>query len=260
MLSLPLFSWNVSTWNCVCPSGKAKNDDDHDVLSQRYQDAGFFVHVLPTKGSAFKIDNLFPAWNHVESWNTFVIGNDKTYILANVNSMSLREGSVARDQTSDADKETAKSMLNNSGRGVLPNSLVRFLDPLWDCTLAGRPVQVFIVVRNNTYIVNTYPLTDPQNHVVGGVMFLRFFAPYAQAKSTSPAEAIASLIDDVRSSSFEQERHHQNSSDRNLESQPAGAIAGATSGGGTASSKASISEKGGGTGAGIVATAAGAGE
>jgi hypothetical protein len=110
--------------------------------------------VLPVR-SSFELDNLYPKHNHVDQWSSFVIGLDKTYILANTNNLNFN------------------GLVNHKGTGILPTSIEQFLDPIWDRTLAGNQVQLFIVFDKQTYLLNSYSLKNNFDQVIGACLFMR---------------------------------------------------------------------------------------
>lgn len=120
------------------------------------------VSILPVE-SNFQITNLMPLTNHVELWNVFVVGNDKSYILAHVNdpytSLPL-----------------AGNLPNRTGDAGLPSEVVLLFDVIWTKTLAGKQLQFFMSWNGRLYLVNTYPLANGRQATIGAVMFMRAFA------------------------------------------------------------------------------------
>ena len=47
-------------------------------VSEKYK-----ISILPIS-SEYVLENLYPITDRVSEWNTFIIGNDKTYILSNI--------------------------------------------------------------------------------------------------------------------------------------------------------------------------------
>lgn len=115
------------------------------------------IAILPmTSGS--KLDNLHPLVDHIQFGNTFVVGNDKTYIVADVVNLEIP----------DTDKQ-----LNVQDDIFLPEELKNFFDPIWDKTLQGSQLQFYIVFKGKTYFVNTYPFCNDKKSVIGAIMFLK---------------------------------------------------------------------------------------
>lgn len=191
--TIPLCTWNDCVINCFRSKKDRSNREARD-LTMQYGAIGYTVHILPVTPNVYVMDNLYPSWNHVETWNTFVIGNDRTYILANVPTLPMT------DNDEDTQK-LAQDVLNRRGDGILPLELTEFFNPLWNRTLKGNNLQLFIIIRNTTYIVNTFPLYGDKQLIVGAVMFLRFFSPTRHS-------AIHELMDAVSQQrrSFEQRR------------------------------------------------------
>ena len=123
-------------------------------VSRKYK-----ISILPIS-SGFELENLYPLTDRVEFWNTFVVGKDKTYILANCKNLTIP----------NSDK-----LLNNTADGILPDELKDFFDPIWDKTLKGSQLQFYIIFNGQTYFVNTYPFLNNKKRVIGAIMFLRLF-------------------------------------------------------------------------------------
>lgn len=117
------------------------------------------ISILPIQQS-FEIDNLYPKANHVQDWTTLVIGKDKTYILCNLGNISF---------------VNSNRLVNHKGTGILPAALEEFFDPIWDNTLNGSNMQLFLVIDGRTYFLNTYCLKNNHLHAIGACMFLREF-------------------------------------------------------------------------------------
>jgi hypothetical protein len=96
--------WNTKTKEQI--DTKKKYETLYNIATQNE------IHILPIKDS-FQLHNLFPITNHVDRWNTFVIGNDMTYILQCV-----------RDMPGFPDV----ALENNRGLGVLPPELEAFFN------------------------------------------------------------------------------------------------------------------------------------
>lgn len=152
----------VEKMNCIFPAccsrePKKKNADDHDAkmieVSEKYN-----IAILPVV-SDYKIENLYPVTDQVHKWNILIVGNDKTYIHASIYDLDI----------------PSKILENNLGARVLCSELNEFFDPIFDKTLQGRKLQFLIIWRKTTYMVNTYPLQNTSDNVVGAIMFVRAY-------------------------------------------------------------------------------------
>jgi hypothetical protein len=157
---------------CNCFGGKKikKADDDLDRniynVSREYK-----VSILPITPD-FDIDNLYPLTDHVELWNIFIVGNDKTYILANINDPHIRI-------------PQADQLPNNQGQNFLPNELVMVFDSIWTKTLIGKQLQFYMVWNSKLYFVNTYPFFNGKGKVIGAILFMRGFETMPETKFTT---------------------------------------------------------------------------
>jgi hypothetical protein len=138
---------------------KSQKDKELDQriysVSKRYK-----ISILPITPH-FDIDNLYPLTDHVELWNIFIVGNDKTYILANVNDPNITIPNVEK-------------LPNHDGK-VLPEELDIFFQSIWDKTLSGKQLQFYMVWNNRLFFVNTYPFFNGKGKVIGAAMFMRAF-------------------------------------------------------------------------------------
>jgi hypothetical protein len=119
------------------------------------------ISILPI-ASGFDLDNLYPLTNHVAAWSTFIVGKDKTYILANCKNLKI--------ENLNTDK-----LLNHTGEGIIPDEMREFLDPIWDRTLMGNQCQFYMVFNGQTYFANSYPFLNNKKKVIGGILFLRLY-------------------------------------------------------------------------------------
>jgi hypothetical protein len=149
-------------FNCFCCDKKnledAKKEDDItkiQKLSTKHN-----ISILPIK-NFFELESLYPVTNQVHTWSTFIIGKDKTYVLANGYNFDL--GSPCDD------------LLNKKAPGHMNDTLVEFFEPVWDRTLKGQQLQFFMVYNGITYIVNTYALRNESQVIIGACMFIRTF-------------------------------------------------------------------------------------
>lgn len=145
-------------FNCFCAPKTTETKDDIfnkiHTLSNKHN-----ISILPT-ASTFQLDNLYPKTNQVHTWSTFVIGKDKTYILANVNNLEI---------------SNANTVLNKKAGGILPDAFVEFFDPIWDKTLSGVQLQFLMIYDSYTYLVNSYSFKNDMGEVIGACIFMRRF-------------------------------------------------------------------------------------
>jgi hypothetical protein len=146
-------------FNCFCSkvdegANKAMRDNEfiNSIVNSGSQHK---IYVLPIQND-FELDDLYPKDNHVDKWSTFVVGKDKTYILAN--SLDFKMGD---------------SLVNHKGTGILPNTIEKFLDPIWNRTLDGNQVQLFMMYDSKTYLLNSYAFKNNNEQIIGACMFMR---------------------------------------------------------------------------------------
>lgn len=119
----------------------------------------FNIIILPVDKS-FNLENLFPPGNNVEEWNIFIIGNDKKYILSEINTLGI-------------EKYNKFDVINTKGLTSLPEELVEFLESVWEETLKGINMQFFIICKSITYLCNSYVLQNEKRITIGAVLFIR---------------------------------------------------------------------------------------
>lgn len=133
------------------------------------------ITVLPFQAD-FEIDNLYPITNKVELWNIFVVGNDKTYILANIKDPNIYVPHTAE-------------LLNHKSENILPSDLHRFFDAVWDSTLGGKQLQFCILWNNRLYLLNSYPFYNSKKTIVGATMFMRQYDSPRKTITLSPSSS-----------------------------------------------------------------------
>lgn len=136
----------------------------------------FKVSILPITPN-FDIDNLYPLTDHVELWNIFIIGNDKTYILANIKDPHM----VVPNHN---------SLVNHQAKNILPSELEKVLDCIWDSTLKGNKLQFYMVWNGKLYFINTYPFYNGKKSIIGAIMFMRAFETMPEAKFQSAEDGM----------------------------------------------------------------------
>jgi hypothetical protein len=161
-----LESWNL---NCMCAPKTADDKADEVVAKQpRGLHKGmvelaetFKIVVLPA-WTDIDLADLYPATNHVESWNTLVVGKDKNYIMVNIGDVHA--------QIPGSDK-----LINRKGTNVLPEQLDRIFSKIWDETFSHNKLQFCMMWNSVLYFVNTWALKNAGGKSVGAVMFMRSF-------------------------------------------------------------------------------------
>lgn len=153
--------------------GQVYKPQSPDIIDRQIYNVSreYKISILPIYPN-FEIDNLYPLTDHVELWNIFIIGNDKTYILANVNDPHIKI-----PETQD--------LLNNHSEDVIPMELHAVFDAIWTKTLSGRKLQFYMVWNGKLYFINTYPFLNGKNKVIGAVMFMRAFETMPEVGFTS---------------------------------------------------------------------------
>jgi hypothetical protein len=146
-------------FNCFCAKadeGQSKAMNESEFMNSIVNSGSQHnIHVLPIQND-FELDNLYPTENHVDKWSTFIVGKDKTYILAN-----------------SAHLKICDLLVNHKGNGILPNTIEKFLDPIWDRTLDGNQVQLFMIYDSKTYLLNSYFFKNNTDEIIGACMFMR---------------------------------------------------------------------------------------
>lgn len=151
---------NLSLSCFLGSSKKKKNDKQMEQRMYRVSNE-YNISILPIQ-SDFDIENLYPITDHVEVWNIFVVGNDKTYILANVKDPNIYV-------------PNSSNLLNHKSENILPTELHNFFDTLWDNTLSGKQLQFYMVWNSRLYLLNSYPLYNGKKSVIGATLFMRQF-------------------------------------------------------------------------------------
>lgn len=161
-------------FNCFWFSSKAKKDKidkektDKDLEKKIFDvSKEYNISILPIQNNV-EIDNLYPPTDHVELWNTFIIGSDKTYILANVNDEHIKIPNL-------------KNLPNKKGLNLLPDELSDVFDKIWDKTLTNTKLQFYMTWNGKLYFINTYPFLNGKQKVIGATLFMRAFEKMPEA-------------------------------------------------------------------------------
>ncbi len=173
MLNFNLFENIDFVFNCFGKSKSFRNKyDDEDLDKNIYKvTRKYKISILPITPN-FDIDNLYPLTDHVELWNIFIVGNDKTYILANINDPFIT-------------LPQATKLPNKQGQDILPNELVIVFDSIWTKTLMGKQLQFYMVWNGKLYFINTYPFFNGKRKVIGAILFMRGFDTMPETKFTT---------------------------------------------------------------------------
>lgn len=178
MITIPIFNCGDNfSINCFRPKTKETKadaeaeeenefDKDFSDLRDAYNAKNYDITVIPLPHSMYVVNNLYPPWNQVGTWDIFIIGNDRTYILAEIRSFKT------------ATKQLGESLIDHQANGIMDDELKQFFDPLWDKTLKGSKMQLFIAFRGKNYLINTFPFTIESNdssRVIGAILFMRVF-------------------------------------------------------------------------------------
>lgn len=107
----------------------------------------------------YNLKNLYPEEDEVEKWNIFIVGNNKTYISANIfeNSFGI----------------IGEKLLNDTGIKNMPKRMYDFLDKVWDYTLKGKQLQFFCYINSKLFLLNSYPFYNSNKKIIGGICFIR---------------------------------------------------------------------------------------
>jgi hypothetical protein len=63
--------------------------------------------------------------------------------------------------------------VNNRAGSVLNRELRDFFDPVFENTLAGQQLQFIMGWLGNIHLVNTYPIKNQNNMIIGAILFIR---------------------------------------------------------------------------------------
>lgn len=161
MLNFNLFENFNLNLECFCtPKSKDKNQKylNNPSFSSFKK---FKISILPISPN-YDIENLYPDAANAHLWNIFIVGNDKTYILANV-----------KDNFNQIPNH--EQLINKKGNNILPEDLFEFFDSIWNETLNYKQLQFYMVWCGKLYFINTYPLFNGKKKIIGAVLFMRLF-------------------------------------------------------------------------------------
>jgi hypothetical protein len=160
--------FNCFWFSSKAKGNKSKNNKDCDLEKKIFDvSKEYNISILPIQNNV-EIENLYPPTDHVELWNTFIVGCDKTYILANVNDDHIRIPHL-------------DLLPNRKGLNLLPDELSNVFDKIWDKTLTNTKLQFYMTWNGKLYFINTYPFLNGKQKVIGATLFMRAFEKMPEA-------------------------------------------------------------------------------
>ncbi len=117
------------------------------------------LQILPVMRGK-EITDLYPPTDQVHLWNTFVVGSNLNYIVANVNDLNIGV-------------PDPKYLLNSKAENIMDDDIKNFFNNIWKETLGGVDLQFFMIKSGKTYFVNTYCLQNGNQQTIGGLCFIR---------------------------------------------------------------------------------------
>jgi hypothetical protein len=142
------------TFNCFFGH---KNDPKAKVKDLLAFNTRYNITIL-TVIDDYVFENLYPKTNQVQTWNVFIVGNDKTFITSNNTDFSIPE-----------------DIVNTRGEKIPSRELKEIFDEIFEKTLTGQDLQFLMLFSNKTYVVNTYFLSNQNKKVIGACAFIRLF-------------------------------------------------------------------------------------
>ena len=106
----------------------------------------------------YSLDNLYPIGDEVHKWSIFIVGNDKTYILA---------------KTTHFIEKINNDILNKKTYNGMNIKMYNFLDQIWDLTLKGTNLQLFVYTESTLFLLNSYSMLNEKGQVIGATCFMR---------------------------------------------------------------------------------------
>jgi hypothetical protein len=149
-----IFETITVTFNCFYGQKYDQKAKVKDLLSfnERYN-----ITILPVIDD-YVFENLYPKTNKVQTWNVFVVGNDKTFIVSN-----------------NTDFNIPDDITNTRGEKIPSQELKDFFDEVFEKTLKGQDLQFLMIFSNKTYVVNSYYISNQNKKVIGACAFIRLF-------------------------------------------------------------------------------------
>lgn len=170
MLNFNLFENIDLHFKCFCkPKTKEFEEDvDKDLVHMAMK---YNILILPVT-SDYEINNLYPVTDQVHLWNIFIVGSDKTYIMANINDDHIRIPNY-------------HGLVNHKSENIISDELTEFFNNIWSKSLNGFQLQFCMIWNSKTYLVNTYPFLNPKKTIIGAIMFMRSFDLLPESNRTS---------------------------------------------------------------------------
>lgn len=151
-----LFSCSFKTFIC-CKTDNVVEDDYKNIYSSAKQNN---VIILPVR-TGMVLKSLFPPKNEgASAWSYFVVGADKTYVIAHMTDMNF---------------VGSEHLVNQKDVDSMPVSLRSLLSPIWQKTLTGKQLQFYCVYRGKAFLVNSWPFFNTLGEVIGAICFIRNF-------------------------------------------------------------------------------------
>jgi hypothetical protein len=147
-------------FNCFCgeKDSKLKNKYKNKFIESIHEHGqAYNITVIPVQVD-FEIDNIYPETNQVDKWNIIIIGRDKTFVHVHLYDLVIPD---------------AENFVNNRAGSVLNRELRDFFDPVFENTLAGQQLQFIMGWLGNIHLVNTYPIKNQNNMIIGAILFIR---------------------------------------------------------------------------------------
>ncbi len=161
MLNFNVFENFNLNFECFC-TPKTKDNNKKNLNKLIFSSSKKFkISILPISPD-YDIENLSPTSSTAHLWNIFIVGNDKTYILASV-----------KDNFNEI--PNSEQLINKKGVNILQEDLHEFFETIWDETLKNKQLQFYMVWSGKLYFVNTYPLFNGKKKIIGGILFMRLF-------------------------------------------------------------------------------------
>lgn len=117
------------------------------------------LQILPVMRGKEILD-LYPPTDQVHLWNTFIVGKQMNYIVANVNDLNIGV-------------DDPKYLLNSTADNLMDEDIKKFFNHIWKETLGGVDLQFFMIKAGKTFFVNTYCLQNGNQQTIGGLCFIR---------------------------------------------------------------------------------------
>ena len=159
---MALFSF-IDSLNCVFPiktKKKKKKEMEEDLKEKSSMYKDIKINIIPTPNN-LKIHNLVFNNENLDKWNVFIIGNDKTYILAHI-------GDPFYDNTNISIQGTKGEKLSED--------ISYFFNKVWTYTLNSYELQFLAFIGNKMFLINTFCFrTKYKKKIIGAIMLMRSY-------------------------------------------------------------------------------------